>query len=85
MLCQVPAGLPTDRQLGPRSQLVYKFLASEIRLVETLAALGLAIIQPMIEASKGAVLKVRCRIHYSPLFTALLFGCWLDCWLYCGI
>jgi intracellular sulfur oxidation DsrE/DsrF family protein len=57
-MIQVPAGLPTDRSLGPRCQHIHKFLASEIRLADTLNTMVLAVIQPMIEASKGAVLKV---------------------------
>jgi hypothetical protein len=57
-MIQVPAGLPNDKKLGPRCQHIHKFLASEIRLADTLATMVLAVIHPMLEASKGTVLKV---------------------------
>ena len=43
-------------KLGPRCTLVYKFLLSELQFSEAMSLLNITVIQPLIAASKGAVL-----------------------------
>ena len=42
---------------GPRSKFIYKFLVKEIKFMDTLAFLNAVLVQPLIDASKGAVLN----------------------------
>lgn len=44
-------------ELGARGACIYKFLLSELQFAEAAAALNICIIQPLIDASKGAVLS----------------------------
>lgn len=43
-------------KLGPRCSLVYRFLLSELQFSEAMSLLNITVIQPLIAASKGAVL-----------------------------
>lgn len=43
-------------KLGPRCMLVYRFLLSELQFSEAMSLLNITVIQPLIAASKGAVL-----------------------------
>jgi hypothetical protein len=44
-------------KLGPRCALIYKFLISEMQFAEAVVALNITLVQPLIGASKGAVLS----------------------------
>ncbi len=44
-------------KLGPRCDLIYRFLLSELQFAEAMSLLNITVIQPLIDASKGAVLN----------------------------
>ena len=51
---------------GPRSKLIYKFLLREIKFMDILALLNAVLAQPLIDASKGAVLNF-VKVAISPV------------------
>ncbi len=59
IMTKAPINIPgvDASKLGPRCSLIYKFLISEMQFAEAVVALNITLIQPLIGASKGAVLS----------------------------
>ena len=59
IMTKAPINIPgvDVSKLGPRCSLIYKFLINEMQFAEALVAMNITLIQPLIDASKGAVLS----------------------------
>jgi hypothetical protein len=59
IMTKAPINIPgvDITKLGPRCSVIYKLLISEMQFAEAVAALNITLIQPLIGASKGAVLS----------------------------
>ncbi len=54
----MPVGLPLAAPDGPRARCVLNFLSREMRVSDALSTIAIAIIQPLVDASRGAALRV---------------------------
>lgn len=57
-IATVPQDMMSAQSKGPRAKFTFEFLMGEISIAETMVALGQSVIQPLVDSSRGAVLKV---------------------------